>query len=218
MRNCEVKILFWSRVCSRVTQGTGASVSHFRELCGTTLKQAPVCLVCSAKRDGKQRLAICSHFRRSLGFLKSRLYNETALPYQRSQQCFFPSPCLLLHRSNFPSPQSLCLSAVLLILHCLLSFSLVLLFYLAASSHGNLTAHASQPMPPSGTDAVKTQLNGDRPCLTLIRHRWIGMSVFPIFEGAEQRCCGLRQNFCLHKKLLRSNGIHFFLFASHKAE
>lgn len=34
-----------------------------------------------------------------------------------------------------------------------LSLYVVLSFYLAASSHGNLAAHASQPMPPCGTDA-----------------------------------------------------------------
>lgn len=161
--NSEVKILFRSAVCSRVTQGTRASVSHLTELCGATLKQAPVCLVCSAQRDEKQSLAICSHFRRSLGFLKSRPEQwNSALPYQKSSLGAAASHLRVYCSIVQPSP-ALRLSvylprALLLILRCWLSFSLCgafLLFCQIRPVEAWQLVHHSTPLPPRGRDAWK---------------------------------------------------------------
>lgn len=66
------------------------------------------------KRHGKQSLAICSHFRRSLGFLKSRLAQwNSALPYQKSSLGVASSHLLVYCSIVQPSPPlHLYLSAV----------------------------------------------------------------------------------------------------------
>lgn len=83
---------------------------------------------------------------------------RSALSKVFSRCCFFPSPCLLLHRSTFPSSPSLFICRVLCCLSPAvdsLSLYVVRLFYFAASSCGSLAVHASQPMPPCGMDAGK---------------------------------------------------------------
>lgn len=62
---------------------------------------------------------------------------------------------------NLPLPSiSLFICRVLCCLSCTvdsLSLYVMLLFYRAASFRGSLAAHASQPMPPCGTDAGKVR-------------------------------------------------------------
>lgn len=211
--NSEVKILFRSAVCSRVTQGTRASVSHLTELCGATLKQAPVCLVCSAKRDEKQSLAICSHFRRSLGFLKSRPEQwNSALPYQKSSLGAAASHLCVYCSIVQPSP-ALRLSvylprALLLILRCWLSFSLCgafLLFCQIRPMEAWQLVHHSPPAS-SRQGCVKSQVTGERPHRYLIRRRCTGM-----IEVVDQRRCRLQPDLCLLKST--SERRPFFLFA-----
>lgn len=149
-------------------------MSHLTELCGTTLKKAPLCLVCSAKGDGKQSLAICSHFRRSVGFLKSRPGNETVLCLIKSLLSVLLLPISLFIAPSFNLPLLSISLFICRVLCCLsstvdsLSLYAVRLFYFAASSCGSLTAHASQPLPPCGMDAGKVVVTSDRLRLTLI--------------------------------------------------
>lgn len=134
---------------------------------------------------------------------------RSALSKVFSWCCFFPSPCLLLHRSTFPSSPSLFICRVLCCLSPAvdsLSLYVVRLFYFAASSCGSLTVHASQPMPPCGMDAGKVGGGGNRPCLTLIWHWYTGMIKF-----AGQRCCRLQSDLCLHKNRLSCDGMKCLL-------
>lgn len=208
-----MKILFRSAVCSRVTQGTRASVSHLTELCGSTLKQAPVCLVCSAKRDEKQSLAICSHFRWSLGFLKSRPEQwNSALPYQKSFLAAASSHLLVYCSIVQPSPP-LHLSvylpcALLLILCCWLSFSLCGAFHLFYSFV--LRKPRSSCIPADASllqGGVKSRVTGDRPRLSFIWHRCTG-----VIKVAERRRCRLQPDLCLFKTTLE----WIFLFAGRR--
>lgn len=166
-------------VCSRVTQGTRASVSHLTELCGTTLKQAPVCLVCSTKRDGKQSLAICSHFRRSLNFWGLDWHNKTVLCLIKSSLGGASSHLLVYCSIVQPSPPlhlPVYLPCALLpILHCWLSFSLWGAFVLFCSfipwkPHSSCVTDDASLRHGCG----KSGVTGDRPCLSLIWHRCTG--------------------------------------------
>lgn len=178
------------------------------------LKQAPVCLVCSGKRDTKQSLTICSHFRQSLqeGFLKSRLAQWSSdLSKLFSQWCFFPFYCCIVQPSP-PLHLSVYLPhAVLLILLCWFSFSLCGAFVLS---------RRFVPWKPRGscitTDASlrhgcgKSRVNSNRPDLSLIWQQCKGTSVFSV-NVAEQRRCRLRQYFCSYKKQLITSGMKCLL-------
>lgn len=67
-------------------------MSHLTELCATTPKQAPVCLVCSAKRDGEQSWQSAVTSDDCWDFWSLDWHNETAL-------CLIKSPFSVLHFS-----------------------------------------------------------------------------------------------------------------------
>lgn len=158
---------------------------------------------------GKQSLAICSHFRRSLrgGFVKSRLAQwNSALPYQRSFLSDAFSHLLVYCSVAQPSPPLhlpvYLLCAVLLILHCWLSFPLCVSSVLSARSI---------PWNPHSSCIIAGPGAGERWCYPT---RCTGMSVFSAGVAGQRR-----KIFRLHiNTLVPKERSPFFLFASHKAE
>lgn len=165
-------------------------------------------------------------FRRSLreGFLKSRLEmkQRSALSKLFSQWCFFPSPCLLLHRSTFSSPQSLCLSAVCCVAYpaLLTLFLFMWCFCFIVPLHpveASRLMHHSR-LPPCGTDAGKVRRTAIERISVLSDTDARGRA----FSLSESQNCG--DGDCGSTSVSIKNGFPpmerrtFFLFASHKAE
>lgn len=146
------------------------------------------------KGVGKQSLAIRSHFRRSLGFLKSRLAQwNSALPYQKSFPGVASSNLLVYCSIVQPSPP-LHLSAVCFVTYPPLLAVILLMWCVCFISplhpHGSCITAAASLRHGCG----QRRVTGDRPGLPLLWHRCTGM-----IKVAQQRCRRLHPDLCLHK-------------------